>query len=163
MRNFKGDKKGFMLGEETLKIIIAVICIVFLISILVAIYNSNTSAGKIEQAKEILTRISTIISSLKEGTAETQDIPNPEGWHLYSFTGGEKPNSCLNDNCICICATSLIKIITPQTKKCDDEGSCLVISNLITSDLDLKITGTDPLIFIGIKKQNGQILIGEAK
>jgi hypothetical protein len=163
MNNLKKDRKGFLLGEETLKILVAVICIVFLVYILVAIYNSNTSAKKIEDAKNVLSRIEAIISSLEEGAIERQDVPNPEGWHLYSFIGEEKPNSCLNDNCLCICANSLIEIITSQAKKCDDKGSCLVISNLATSELDLKITSADELLFIGIKKQNGKILIGELK
>ncbi len=163
MNNFKGDKRGFMLGEETLKILVAVICIIFLVYILVAIYNSNTSAKKIEEAKNILSRIETIIVSLEEGAIENQDVPNPQGWHLYSFMEEEKPNSCLNDNCLCICANSLIESIKSQAKKCDEKGACLVISNLATSNLNLKIKDVDELLFIGIKKQGGKILIGELK
>jgi hypothetical protein len=163
MINFKRDKKGFMLAEETIKILVAVICIIFLVYILVAIYNSNSSAKKIEDAKDVLARIELITSSLKEGAVENQDIPNPDGWHLYSFIGEEKPNSCLNDNCLCICDNVLIKMFKSQAKKCDEKGTCLAISNLATDNLDLKINGADKLLFIGIKKQNGEILIEELK
>lgn len=163
MRIFKRDKKGFLLGEETLKIIVAVICIIFLIYLLVAIYNSNSSGKKIEDAKSILSRIETIISGLGEGEIENQDILNPTGWHLYSFVEQEKPNSCLNKNCLCICGSSLIKQIKSQAKKCDEDGACLIIPLLATSGLDLKIRGADEPLFIGIKKQNGKILVGEVR
>lgn len=163
MRNLGKNKRGFLLGEETLKILVAVICIIFLISILVALYNSNTSAKKVEEAKNVLARIDTIISSLEEGVIERQDVPNPEGWHLYSFIGEEKPNSCLGNNCLCICDNVVIEAISSQAKKCDNKGACLVISNLATSELDLKITSADELLFIGIKKQGAEILVGELK
>jgi len=152
-----------MLGEETLKIIVAVICIVFLVYILVAIYNSNSSSEKIEEAKNILSRIETIVSFLEEGEIENQDLPNPEGWHLYGFVDNEKPNSCLNNNCLCICDNVLIEFIKSQAKKCDEKGTCLIIPNLVTSGLDLEIAGTEELLFIEIKKQNDEILIGELK
>jgi hypothetical protein len=163
MTNLIKDKNGFLLGEETLKILIAVICLIFLISILIAVYNSNTSAKKVEEAKAILSRVETIISSLEEGAIEKQDVPNPKGWHLYSFIREEKPNSCLNNNCLCICDNVLIGAISSQAKKCDNKGACLTIFNLETSELDLEITGTDPLLFIGIKKQKGNIIIGELR
>lgn len=163
MNIFNRDKKGFLLAEETLKIIIAVICIIFLVYILITIYNANASPKKIEDAKDSLSRIDAIISALGEGETQTQDIPAPDGWHLYSFVGQEKPNSCLNENCLCICANSLITLITSQAKKCDKEGACLVVSKLAMSQIDLKITGADNLLFIQIKKQNGKIFVEEKK
>lgn len=163
MNSFKKNRRGFLLAEETLKIIIAVICIVFLVYILVAVYNSKTSANKIESAKDMLSRIETIISSLEEGEIESQDVLNPKGWHLYSFVGEEKPNSCLGNNCLCICDNALIKMIKSQAKKCDDDGACLTISNLAAPEIDLEIIGSEEPLFIGIRKQNGNIFIGELK
>jgi len=160
---FREDKKGFLLAEETLKIIIAVICIVFLIYLLVAIYNSSTAEKKIEQAESILSRTDLIISSLKEGENERQDIANPAGWHLYSFAGQEKPNFCANEKCLCICQKSLIKQITSQASKCDKMGACLVVPDLAVAQIDLRITGTNPLLFIEIKNQNGRIFIEKSK
>ena len=157
------NKRGFFLAEETLKILVAVICILFLAFFLVSLYNSKTGADKIKKAEENLNRVGEIVSSLSEGQVQNQDIPSPEGWHLYSFIQEKKPNSCLGSNCLCICANSLIELVTSQAKKCDDKGSCLVISNLGSSNLDIKINGADDLTFIGIKKQNGKILIGEIK
>ena len=89
MENFNKNKKGFLLAEETLKIIIAVICLIFLVYLVVMIYNSSTSEKKIEEAKGALSRIDTIISSLDEGVFESQDILAPSGWYLYSFVEQE--------------------------------------------------------------------------
>jgi len=157
------NKRGFLLAEETLKILVAVICLIFLSYILIALYNSNTSAKKLDEAKNVLSRVETIILSLNEGTIESQDIPYPKGWHLYSFIGEEKPNSCLNSNCLCICDNVLIEAIKSQAKKCDEKGACLVVPNLVTADMDLEIIGAEELLRIGIKKQNEEILIGELK
>lgn len=163
MKNKGLNKKAFLLGEETLKIIIAVICIVFLIYILTAIYNANTSAKKIEEAKDILSRTEEIVLSLNEGESERQDISNPNGWHLIGFIGEDKPNSCLGNNCLCICSNSLIGTSKLQAKKCDEKGACLEINNLVISELDLKITEASDLLFIEIKKQNNQIFVEKSE
>lgn len=163
MENLNKNKKGFLLAEETVKIIVAIICILFLIFILLAIYNSSTSGAKLQQAKDVLSRTQTIMSALKEGESENQDIPNPSGWHLYSFVEQAKPNSCLNEKCLCICENSLVKILTSQEKKCDKDGTCIVVSNLAAAKIDLKITGADPLLFINVKKQNSKIFIERVK
>lgn len=162
------NKKGFLLAEETLKIIIAVICIIFLVYLLAALYNSHTSDKKLTQAKEILLgtdedsrSIESIILSLKEGEDEVKDISNPSGWHLYSFVEQEKPNSCLNQRCFCICEKPLIEKITSRAEKCDDKGVCLIVPNLAASEIDLKIGSGKKALFLEIKKQNGKVFIEE--
>jgi type II secretory pathway pseudopilin PulG len=150
------DKKGFLLAEETLKVIIAAICIIFLIVLIIAVYNAITGSKKTEQAQENLNRINDIIVSLENGESENKDITNPEGWHLLGFVYGNKPNSCLNNNCLCICKGT-------DAEKCDKrgKGSCLIVTNLTNSNLDIKIKGPSDLTFINIKKQENKILITE--
>jgi hypothetical protein len=164
MDKFNKNRKGFMLAEETIKVIIAIICIVFLFYLLTSIYNASTSAKKIEEAKASLARIETITLALNEGEIDSQDIPNPQGWYLYGFTGASKPNSCAGTNCLCICdSVSSINIFTSQVERCDNKGACINIPNLASSNLDLKIGKGDSLLFVGIKKENGNIIIGELK
>ncbi|MCX6750371.1 MAG: hypothetical protein NTZ83_02855 [Candidatus Pacearchaeota archaeon] len=167
MKGFGEDKKGFLLGEETLKIIIAVICILFLVYLLVAIYNSNSGDKKIEQAAAVFfdeeNGIEKIISVLKDGEIRNIDIIDPSGWHLYSFVGQEKPNSCLNQKCLCICEKSLIEQLKSQAKKCDNKGKCLTVPRLAVAEVDLKIRGADDILFIEIKNQNGKIFIEESR
>lgn len=147
-------KKGFLLAEETLKVVIAAICIIFLIVLIIAVYNAITGAKKTEQAQENLNRINDIIVSLENEESENKDIANPEGWHLLGFVYGEKPNSCLNNNCLCICKGA-------DAEKCDKRGKgvCLIVTNLTASALDIKIKGSSDLTFINIKKQDNKILI----
>jgi hypothetical protein len=156
------NKKGFLLADETLKIIIAVICICLLVYLLISIYNNKVGGEKKLLAKGVLDRTQEIISSLGEGAIETQDLVNPEGWYLISFTGGRvKPNSCLNKNCVCICdsAWDYKDKFNRQQKKCDEKGECLVVENLKEVQLNIKIEGTDNLKFIRIKKDKGVISI----
>jgi hypothetical protein len=82
---------------------------------------------------------------------------------MYSFIEGTKPNSCLNENCVCICDNVAIKMIKSQEKKCDEKGVCLIVPSLSTLNLDLEIRGADNVLFIGIKKQSEKIMIGEIK
>jgi hypothetical protein len=158
----KMNNKGFLLAEETLKIIIAVICIGLLIYLLVSIYNNKAGGEKKLLAKGTLERTQEIISSLSEGGSESQDLVNPEKWYFMSFVGNEiKPNSCLGKNCICICenAWDYKDKFQRQQKRCDEKGECIVVENLRNVKFNIRIDGTDNLKFINIKKEKGVITI----
>lgn len=162
MRILNKNKKGFLLGEETLKILVAVICIFFLVYLLAAIYKSTSGDKKIGQASEVFfgeNGIEDIISSLGEGEDREKDIIDPSGWHLYSFVGEERPNSCLNQRCLCICEKVFVSQIQSQAKKCDDKGKCMPSPRLASSNLDIKIGGAEDVLFIKIINQNGRIFI----
>ncbi|MCH9028348.1 MAG: hypothetical protein IH819_01785 [Bacteroidetes bacterium] len=103
------NKKAFLLAEETLKIVIAVISISFLVYFLSSLYFANQSSKELELAEATLERIGDIIKGLSEGKSELQDVSNPQGWYLFSFTeNNEKPNTCIGKNCLCICDEVLI-------------------------------------------------------
>ncbi len=101
------DKKGFLLVEETLKIVIAVICIGFLVYFLVSLYFTNKSSEDLEQAEASLNHL---MNEIDAGRTEIE-IYNPKGlwiisWPYKSEKGEVIPNSCSNvgwENCICIC------------------------------------------------------------
>lgn len=126
----KMNKKGFLLGEETLKIIIAVICIIFLVYLLFSIYNIHLRNKELEKAKASLEHL---IREINAGKEEVR-IYNPLGWSFYSFPqytmynryGGELPEYCSNrrwENCLCICAIDNKE--ENISKKCDNLGYCL--------------------------------------
>jgi len=101
------NKKGFLLGEETVKIIISLIVIVFLVYFLVSLYLNRTGGKDVEFAEESLELLVESISS----EISSVEIYNPEGAWIFSWPveiDGKEiiPNSCLNqgwENCLCIC------------------------------------------------------------
>ncbi len=155
------DKKGFLLAEETLKIIIAVIAIAFLIYFLVSIYFAKVNGDSLVQATSLLkesdNNIGLIITNLNEGETKTKDIIEPQGWYLFGFTDSElKPNLCAGENCICVCDDVLWEGFNEdkQQKKCDEKGVCLIVENLEGFE-NIKITGEVKII--QISKTGGKI------
>jgi len=128
------NKKAFLLTEETLKIIIAVIAISFLIYLLSSLYFANRSSKDLEVAKFSLNHLIEEINSLEEGETRDVEIFNPRNWHLMSWpheiTTGflfftderiETPRSCSNlgwENCLCICRKD-------NPDNCDEKGFCM--------------------------------------
>ncbi len=157
------DKRGFLLGEETLKMVIAVICIGFLIYLLVAVYFNVTGEQKLKEAvaslnDKLLPEINKIISETEFSNAEVH-IPNPADWIILSFVGEEeKPNSCVGQNCICICEEVFPDLFDWQINRCDKKGVCSNLANLEKFDR-IKITKTGVKVLI--KEMNGQIQIAK--
>ncbi len=162
----KKNRKGFLLAEETLKIILAVISIGFLVYFLSALYFANQDSEELEQAEASLKKISEIVDSDEDGVVEAI---NPEGWYLFDFTENEKPNSCVGKSCLCICDKVLIDDILfglisgRQANECNENGACLVVLELEKFDeIEIK-NPKEGLTGILIKKQNNKILISEEK
>ncbi|MEK6826969.1 MAG: hypothetical protein AABX99_00615 [Nanoarchaeota archaeon] len=157
------DKRGFLLGEETLKIIIAVIGIVFLVFLLASVYFNLTGAQDKKYAdasmNNILLKEVARVNSGAEVKPEGIQIPNPAGWDLLSFVQGDKrPNSCTGQDCICLCQDIKIDIFDRQIKNCDDKGVCSVIPNLKKFD---KITIGNSGTWISVQKINDEIVIAK--
>lgn len=158
--NKKGE--GELLPEETLKIIIAVICITGLIILIAVIYFAVTGNQNTKYAQASVSRIANETKRINSGEINnaTSSVPNPKGWYVFSFVGQDiKPNRCAGANCLCICEKLSIPWINAdsrQVKRCDDKGACIVIVNLKKSDpIGIKGGG----IFVSIKKINGLIEI----
>jgi len=95
------SKKGFLLGEETLKIIIAVICIIFLVYLLASLYYNSVRDKNADLAKA---SVKYIIDEINSGKTEIQ-IYNPEGWKILNFKGN-----------LCICK---------DVDECDPDDTCV--------------------------------------
>jgi hypothetical protein len=160
------SKRGNLLTEEVLKIIIAVICIGFLIFLLVSLYFSVTGEQKKKEAEAIMTSDNGLAKEIvrvnQGGMANEQGflIPNPSGWYIFSFVGEDlKPNLCIGENCVCICENVVINIFNWQKRqinKCDDKGSCTIVSNLKKFDkIKIESKGT----YLSISKINNEIEI----
>lgn len=131
-------KRGFLLAEETLKIIIALISISFLIYFLTALYFTSQNSKGLEQAEASL---EFLIKEINDGRDEVE-IYNPKDWVILSWPYGNEnklPNSCSNlgwGDCVCITkdlnlGTQLLSLL-PFTEnvidkfldRSDKEGVC---------------------------------------
>jgi hypothetical protein len=156
------SKKGFLLGEETLKIIIAVICIIFLVILVTSLYFSLTGSQDSKFAEASKGLIFQEITRVNNGGIVNPQgllVPNPAGWYIFSFLGNDKkPNLCAGQNCICLCRNILINIFDRQIKECDSKGTCSVVPTLKGFDkIKIENAGT----FISIQKVNNQIEIAK--
>ena len=119
------SRRGFLLAEETLKIIIAVICIGFLIYFLSALYFKNSESEDLEFADATLKRI---VDEVGAG-AQSVEIYNPQDWVLSSWSEGFRPNDCLNkgySNCLCLCEKKgLSDWGKDELGKCNELGVCV--------------------------------------
>lgn len=161
MKEKNWNRRGFLLGEETLKIIIAVICIMFLVYLLFYIYYARINDKKKVEAGESLGRIAEIIGDTN-AIEQNYEIPNPAGWYLFSFTQDIKPNSCANENCICICSKKigipLLNTEERQAGECSEKGACRIVKNIVGFEA-IKIGSPDSLTNILIKKESGMVYI----
>ena len=123
------NKRGFLLAEETLKIIIAVISITFLVYFLGALYFSNKTSQDLELAKSSLKHL---VDGINSGNTEV-DIYNPKGWSLVSWPyEGQIPDSCKNNgwtDCLCICNTPFIPTSGNFKDNCQNTEKSFCLNN----------------------------------
>ena len=152
-------KRGMLLTEEVLKMVIAVIGLVLLSYFLVSFFYSDVKAKKQKEAIATIEEISLIISNIGTSQGNVTAL-QPQRWTLFSFIGEEKkPNQCSGQNCICICNKVVGDIFDRQIKKCTKEGACLMISNLEGFE-DIKIEPySKEIVNINIQEVNGKIQI----
>ena len=127
-------KKGFLLAEETLKIVIAIIAIGFLVYFLVSLYFSYRSSKELDQAQASLDYL---ISQVKAGS-ENVDIYNPKNWWVFS-----------EDDKLCICKTFL-------SSSCEEDGKCSETSFMINSPIQIE----NPPITLNIDQTTKEISKG---
>ena len=132
------NKKGFLLGEYTLKVIIAVLCLLLLFYLLFRVYSNSQDERELQMAEAVLEDLSGKMVVAKENSPQDFVILGPNNWALLTYVEGEdKPLSC-EKNCICFCAEehggySTIPILKIKTGKdaeemqvswCNKKGVC---------------------------------------
>ena len=132
----KIGKKGFLLGEYTLKIIIAVISLSLLFYLLFMIYSSSQDNKDLKLAEASLDSIVEKMEIAKLGEVQSEVLLNPEKWRLFYYPGeDEKPEVCDTD-CLCLCNTG--KLLTcglnNQICKCENYGVCKNIESEVELD-----------------------------
>ncbi|MFZ1970770.1 MAG: hypothetical protein WAU65_01150 [Candidatus Nanoarchaeia archaeon] len=132
------NKRGFLLGEETVKIIIAVIAILFLVLFIIYLYTNYSRDPNLAYAQDSLNYL---VGQISVG-ANQAVIYNPASpWFLASFpqlanlglTSSAQdiiPKKCSSvgwTNCLCICKLSVVTSNSPSStaQLCDNYGVCL--------------------------------------
>lgn len=167
------DKRGMLLAEETLKTVIAVIVIIFLVYFLVNLYFGKLKDDTIKKSEQLLIKsdqsIKNVVERLKEGESQSMLLQEisffGDDWHLLGFTevSQEKPNSCAGKSCLCICDDVLGEDpfgLMKQTKECNKNGVCIVVSNLKNEEVNIELQ-EDFSTEILISRQNNEVSIKE--
>jgi len=109
------DKRGFeLLGENTVQLIIAVLCIVILIILGVSLYDffmgSKTDVKKAEyELKEMNASLRSIID---DKTEEKYIVTTIQGWSLFTDESGDL---CGGNFCLCVCKDESCSKNSPKT------------------------------------------------
>lgn len=151
------EKRGFLLAEETLKMILAVIAIGFLAYLLFSIYSARKESKELELAKSSLEHLIEEINS----DATEIDIYNPANswWYVASWPiSGEKPLYCENvgwERCLCICKFSFFQETTPSklSDLCDNEGICMESSAYVNDNGKFYIQIENPPLRLKINNE----------
>ena len=159
-KKFIFNKKGFLLGEEGLKLIIAVIVLVFLIYFLVSLYMAQSVNKEKEEAKASLKKIIEAIRSQNDNS--NIFLFNPKDWLLVSFVKGEiEPVQCFKENCICVCPIThkYFFIKNKFSVSCNRKGVCEKVSGIRKFN-SIKIKESkNGITKIKIEKKNKEVII----
>jgi len=159
-------KRGFLLAEQVVKIVIALISLSFLIYLLSSLYFSKIGLENQQKAQDFVLgqhdSLKTFISSnLSKGDIVFFNPNVPNGWYLFSFTGDERPTSCERKKCLCVC-DNVVDIFSRQIEECNEKGACLVVETLKDYDTEVEIElRVKPLTNLSIQKINNVIEVSE--
>jgi hypothetical protein len=128
------SKRGFLLGEYTLKVIVSVICLLLLFYLLFRMYSSYMDAKNLDMAKATLNELEGKMNLAKDSvTVQEFALLNPKVPLGYWKKGEKAPLGCLG-NCLCFCIGNsfswslniltpgrIVKCNSPVCKSFDDE------------------------------------------
>jgi len=124
----KMNSKKAILLPETLKIIIAVLCIFLLVYLSVSLYGIFTRSSKLEQAKATLEGIIGKANALEDSESVEYLITAPKDWVLLAYTPTSSQGLCTK-NCACICPKLGLRDNINYVEVCKKQGVCLNAEN----------------------------------
>lgn len=158
LKNKRGQSE--LLTEETLKLLIGLLCVSLLVYGVYYVLTNSSVPAKVKEAESsdnlILGEINRVNAG-GEGNLSGILVPNPAGWFIFSFIEGDlKPNSCYDENCLCICEEAVPAWFDWQEKRCDEKGFCVSVTNLKKFE---KIKIENSGIWISVDKVNDEIIL----
>ena len=128
MKSIKSNKKGMLLAEYSLKMIIAILALLLLIYLFSVWYSSLIDKQNFQRAEATLGDLKDRMVDAKKNI-QVFPLLEPNSWKLISYTGPVLPEACFK-NCICLCEdvkwTDKAKVfwIPTQLDKCNVRGVC---------------------------------------
>jgi len=135
------NKKAILM-PETLKIIIAVMCLLLLAYLSVSLYGVFAGKNEIEQAQATLDEIISHLEGLEEKDTTEVMIENPREWRIINF---EKK--------LCICKLIDTEKRSEQQEGCLEEGVCY--ESEISFEIDNICSSLSGCIDFGEGKKDG--------
>lgn len=160
------NKNGFFLAEETLKIVVAVICISFLIFILGKMYYSYSVDEEKQQAKDTLAHIEKEINSMKEGDVREIMVYSPrysivreqiDYWIFMGFDKANRPKYCVEkrwEGCLCVCKNIWVEALNGYEEKCE-----ICASSDSTGLSKIRVDFKELPLALSVKKMDNQLIV----
>ncbi len=158
------EKKGFsFLGNETIGIIVAVLCILVLVALGAKLYFTATSNSNLEKAQNNLDKIKLGMEEAKKSGFASVFVLQPTDWVITSFPYqyyAYKPEKCKLDYCVCICEKSCSE--SDKNYLCIDEKEPINTEDA-TSEEGVSIIIKNPpvLLKINYNKDRGYTITRE--
>lgn len=116
------SKRGALLEDNALGIIIAIVCIVVLIGGFYVLASRAFSNQESKNARKTLDLVSSTIERLAEGQQTNltlQGFSNAGAWYLLAWNPSDpdRPQKCFFESCLCVCKGS-------TSQSCQDLGFC---------------------------------------
>ena len=110
------NKKGRLISEASVKLVISVLVLVMLIGLLIAVYYILVAENELQKIKKQMDKLEEITKKVHQsGKLSTVDFFPIKGWYLKSFNYGDKgfdgfpPGACVDnraESCLCVCDNS---------------------------------------------------------
>lgn len=165
------NKKAFLLGEYTLKIIVGVLCILLLVYLLYSLYSNSQDERDLKMAESTLDELVEKMDEAKTGESQTLILLNPEKWIMISYDEEDKKPEQCTGNCVCICSNDEPgwELFSSDVDLCNSVGVCKTFEDKINK-IEYQIRITNKIASLGgllmktakelnIKYENNQFTI----
>ncbi|MEK6935849.1 MAG: hypothetical protein AABW67_03610, partial [Nanoarchaeota archaeon] len=99
------NKKAEITAEEVLKLVLAVLCIIILVILAAGLYGIFTKKTDLEQAKESLNQITSMILNIENTKSKTYLLIAPKDWLIIYFSDNNPSGTgCSGKTCLCFCS-----------------------------------------------------------
>lgn len=137
------NKKGFLLGEYTLKVIIAVLCLLLLVYLLFRVYSNYDKKKDLDNAVKSIESLIGKMNEARGNSPQSVTLLEPSKWILIYYKDKiNRPGLCVG-SCICLCEKTFFE--RNQIIGCEEKGSCREVSEEISlndialpTDLEIK-------------------------